>query len=100
MRKRKGSQNFIIKLNFCRDKKPDRKKARRDKKNKEKRISNYHQDRTNIKKDVAHKITYTLVRDERIKVYVLENLKLRNMTKKVTAGTVDKPGKMLKQNLD
>lgn len=50
----------------------------------------------NIRKDFAHKASRSLVDDPRYYLFVLEDLKIKNMTRS-SKGSIDKPGKNITQ---
>jgi putative transposase len=49
-----------------------------------------------VRRDVGHKISHALVKDNRFKLYVLESLQVRNMTSSAK-GTVAEPGRNVAQ---
>jgi putative transposase len=49
-----------------------------------------------VRRDVAHKTSHALAADDRYKLFVFEDLKVRNMTA-TAKGTVNEPGKMVRQ---
>lgn len=70
-----------------------RQKKGSKKRNKTKsRISRLHTGVANIRKDFAHKLTHELTAINNKKVFVLENLSTKNMTKSAS-GTMENPGK-------
>lgn len=49
-----------------------------------------------VRRDIAHKTSNTLAADDRYKLFVFEDLKVKNMTA-TAKGTVDEPGKKVRQ---
>lgn len=60
------------------------------------RVARHQRYGVDVRRDVAHTTSYILVSDDRYKLYVLEALKVRNMTASAK-GTADAPGKNVRQ---
>lgn len=56
----------------------------------------YHRYGIEVRRDVAHKTSHTLVSDDHVKLLVFEDLKVKNMTRSAK-GTQDAPGKNVRQ---
>lgn len=77
-----------------------RKQARRTKSSNgyikaKQRISNYQQYIANIRKDVAHIISYSLASNLQLELFVFEDLKVKNMTKRAKP-KMDERGKFIR----
>lgn len=59
------------------------------------KVARYQRYGADVRRDVAHKTSHTLAQDDRYKLFVLEALKVKKMTKKAKA-TKDKSGKWLR----